>query len=91
MTVNREAGEGAPMGRPPSPGVSEGPPAAGGGGGGAGGQDQQQEAPSTSTVVEQDQQQQQDVPPCARTDQEAVDTFPTAKLTKLDELISNPR
>jgi len=30
-------------------------------------------------------------PPAPQTDQEMVDSFPVAKLTKLDELISNPR
>ena len=30
-------------------------------------------------------------PPAPQTDQELVDSFPVAKLTKLDELISNPR
>ena len=84
MTVNRDQGEEG--GRPPSPGPPEGGlPQAGGAGdtvGAGGGAGEGGLAPPEQEVV---------APPVPRSDQEAIDSFPTQKLTKLDELISNPR
>ena len=85
MTVGREEGEEGQVPGPP------GPPAAGGlVVGGTAEQGAQSEAPATAAVAPPaDQEAAASKSPM--TDQEAIDSFPTAKLNKLDELISNPR
>ena len=85
MTVGREEGEEGQVPGPP------GPPAAGGlVVGGTAEQGAQAEAPATA-VVGPPAEQEAAAAKGPMTDQEAIDSFPTAKLTKLDELISNPR
>ena len=81
MTVGREEGEEGQVPGPP------GPPAAGGVVQGGTEQSAQSEAPAIASPAEQETAAAK-IP---MTDQEAIDSFPTAKLNKLDELISNPR
>ena len=92
MTVGREEGEDGQVPGPP------GPPAAGGlvvQGGTAGEQGATQPEPAPAATAAVASPAEQEVAAVAAkspmTDQEAIDSFPTAKLTKLDELISNPR
>ena len=83
MTVGREEGEEGQVPGPP------GPPAAGGlVVGGTAEQGAQSEAPA---AVAPPAEQEAAAAKGPMTDQEAIDSFPTAKLNKLDELISNPR
>ena len=85
MTVGREEGEEGQVPGPP------GPPAAGGlVVGGTAEQGAQSDAPATAAVAPPAEQEAA-AAKSPMTDQEAIDSFPTAKLNKLDELISNPR
>ena len=83
MTVGREEGEEGPP---------AGPPVAGGlVVGGTAEHGAQSEAPATEAAAAPPAEQETAAAKRPMTDQEAIDSFPTAKLNKLDELISNPR
>ena len=92
MTVGREEGEDGQVPGPPGPPAAGGLPVVQGGTAGEQGATQPEPAPAaTAAVASPAEQETVAAAKSPMTDQEAIDSFPTAKLTKLDELISNPR